>query len=262
MSSCREVLVVVYRDRSAFKRDRRRHWYHIPVDSAAKWVRDRWPPQWLAFYDEKDFAIRYCARVLDVRRVDRGEILFDQPHKVALPYYQLLLGDLQKRPSPIPSRRRRHITFIPTTCAKFNNAAEINDLFDDSPLEDQLWVELKRQRISAERQVFVRANDQYYALDFAIYCMLGELDVETDGDRWHANAERSKADNLRDNDLQTAGWRVLRFTTVQVREQMADYCLPLIVQNIRHLGGADAPQTLPWSIGTVPPAHRLRPPVL
>jgi hypothetical protein len=46
-------------------------------------------------------------------------------------------------------------------------------------------------------------------------------------------------DNLRDNDLETAGWKLLRFNTRQIHEQMAEYCLPTIVENVNKLGGID-----------------------
>ena len=29
---------------------RDKHWYRVPVESAHKWVGDRWPPMVLAFY--------------------------------------------------------------------------------------------------------------------------------------------------------------------------------------------------------------------
>ena len=83
------------------------------------------------------------------------------------------------------------------------------------------------------------ARGRDYALDFAIYCVKGRLDVETDGDFWHANPERAEQDNLRDNNLKTAGWRVLRFTTKQIQEQTIDYCVATVTQNINNLGGLD-----------------------
>ncbi len=55
-------------------------------------------------------------------------------------YYQLLLGNLQPLPKPILSRRLRRITFIPTTRKKFKTAIEINDLWDESPLEDRCGI--------------------------------------------------------------------------------------------------------------------------
>ena len=49
-------------------------------------------------------------------------------------------------------------------------------------------------------------------------------------------------DNRRDNDLETVGWRVLRFNTTHIREKMEKYCLPTVVDNINRLGGAEEGQ--------------------
>ncbi len=120
--------------------------------------------------------------------------------------------------------------------------------YDESPLEDRLWAELKRLQISAERQEFVRVKNRTYTLDFALYCAAGKLDVETDGDTWHADPERIPLDNLRDNDLETAGWKLLRFNTYHIQEQMAEYCLPTIVENVNKLGGIDEGRLVPRRI--------------
>src|SRR5206468_3446257 len=111
--------------------------------SAVKWLRPRWPPSWIAFYQTKvfgaeAFAINYYARVLDIREAFRRELVPDEqkhPH-AADRYHQMLLGPLQRLPAPIRSRRWRRIVFIRTTWRKFNVAAEINELYDESPLED------------------------------------------------------------------------------------------------------------------------------
>jgi hypothetical protein len=55
------------------------HWYRIPVHSAENLFKERWPPQWLAFYQTKIFgdeayAVNYYARVLDIWRVFRWEL--------------------------------------------------------------------------------------------------------------------------------------------------------------------------------------------
>ena len=62
-------------------------------------------------------------------------------------------------------------------------------------------------------------------------------DVETDGDTWHADKKRIPIDNLRDNNLHQRGWYTLRFNTYHVREEMAEYCIPTIVETINRLGG-------------------------
>lgn len=91
----------------------------------------------------------------------------------------------------------------------------------------------------AERQEFVTVGGQNYALDFAVYCARGKIDIETDGDRYRIGPEEAPRDNLRNNALGAAGWTVLRFTTHQINEQLADYCLPTIVGNLNALGGVD-----------------------
>jgi hypothetical protein len=65
---------------------------------------------------------------------------------------------------------------------------------------------------------------------------------------WHANPERAGQDNLRDNDVKTAGWKVLRFNTHQIMEKMEEYCLPTIVENVGKLGGVEEGGVLPRQI--------------
>ena len=241
-----QVLVAILNHPLDLALARDQHWYRIPVSSVEKWLQRRWPPHWLAFYLTKVFqgeayAIHYYAQVLDVREVARWQLFPDQPPdaKSRRRYYQLLLAPLQRLDPPIASRRWRRITFIQTTWQRFVGAIEINDLYDDSPLEDALWHALKQLRIPAERQEFIVANGRNYALDFAVYCATGKLDLETDGDTWHADPARIPLDNLRDNDLAAAGWHKLRFNTKQVQEQLADYCVPEIVGMVNRLGGID-----------------------
>ncbi len=255
MSKRGEVLIAIMNNPLDFIIARDQHWYRIPVRSVENLLKERWPPQWLAFYQTKVFgseayAVNYYARVLNIRKVFRWQLFPDQLHdeKRQRRYYQLLLSPLKRLPQPILSRRWRRIVFIPTTWQKFVNAAGINDLYDESPLEDSLWAEFKRLEISAERQEFVRVKKRTYALDFAIYCALGQIDVETDGDTWHADPERIPLDNLRDNDLSTVGWKVLRFNTHHIREKMAEYCVPTIVENINRLGGLDGQRLVPRKI--------------
>jgi len=223
------AVVAIMRDRLDFNLALNEHWYRIPMDNVKKWLRDWWVPEWLAFYQTKVFgpeayAIHWYARVRGVRRVQRKELFPDERSdpKADRWYYQVLLSDLKRLPSPIFSRRQRRIIFIRSTWERLMAAHEINDLYMDSPLEDLLWTEFKRHRLVGERQEWVKIHDREYALDFAIYCASGKLDVETDGDTWHAEPARIPLDNLRDNDLETAGWKLLRFNTKQINEQMAD----------------------------------------
>jgi very-short-patch-repair endonuclease len=241
-----ELLVAILNDVRDFHIARDRHWYRIPVSSVNKFLRDSWPPQWLAFYQTLAFgqeahSVRYYAQVLGIKRSPRWQLFPEEPRddKSHQLYFQLFLEPLRQLPLPILSRRLRRIIFISTTWQKFINASEINDLYYGSPLEDRLWAELKRRQILTERQEFVEVKKRRYELDFVVYCANGNLDLETDGDTWHANAEGAAKDNRRDNALESRGWRVLRFTTAQINEEMSEYCIPTIADTVNSLGGVD-----------------------
>lgn len=241
-----ELLVAILNEPRDYHFARDEHWYRIPITSATKYLKKRWPPRRLAFYQTKIFAeerysVRYYADVLDIDRATREELFPNEPAgaKSGRNYYRLRLGPLQLLPAPIFSRRARRITFIPSTWVKFTTALEINDLYHGSPLEDRLWAALKRRNIPVEREEYLTAGDQNYALDFAVYCATDNLDIETDGDAYHANPEKAAHDNRRNNNLAAVGWRVLRFNTHQINEEMDAYCIPTIVQTINDLGGID-----------------------
>ena len=59
---------------------------------------------------------------------------------------------------------------------------------------------------------------------------------------------------MRDNDLETAGWRVLRFNTHHIREEMDEYCVPTIVDNVNGLGGLTTRALVPRKIWLDVPA--------
>lgn len=235
-----ELLVAIMNTPSDFEILKSQGWYRVPVDTAPK----RWPPQWIAFYQTKVFgdeahAVHYYGRVTKIHRTPRHVLFPDEPEntKSSRMYYQVHIQRLEERYQPIPSRRLRRIVFIPTTWAKFAEAEEINDLFDDSPLEDALWRQFRRERIPAERQWEWQRQQRRYMLDFALFCNEGNIDVETDGDSYHVSAEASASDNERNNALTAAGWQVLRFNSLQINERAADYCLPNVLDTINKLGG-------------------------
>ncbi len=243
MSRHGEVLVAIIDDLLDFARLRKEHWYRIPVKSVEKWIGESFPPKWIAFYQTKIFgeegnAINYIANVKDVVKVHRYELFPNEPrdYKSNRLYYKITSGKLQPHPRPIISRKKRRIHFIPTTIEKFKKAEEINDLFDESYLEDLLWVELKKEEIPAERQLFIEVGDKRYALDFAIECKDGKIDIETDGNYHHTNPEDVQKDKHRANDLATKKWGFLRFTTEDVHERMP-YCIDMINQTIDGYGG-------------------------
>jgi hypothetical protein len=85
----------------------------------------------------------------------------------------------------------------------------------------------------------------HYFLDFAVFCHEGRIDVEADGDKWHAQPERIPLDNLRDNAIQAAGWRILRFNGHHIREALEEYCVREITKMITKLGGISEGRLVP-----------------
>jgi hypothetical protein len=48
--SKRKVLVAIINNKLDFAVLREQLWYRIPVSSVEKWIKERWAPKWLAFY--------------------------------------------------------------------------------------------------------------------------------------------------------------------------------------------------------------------
>ena len=234
-----EVLVAVVKRKRDLAILKEEGWYRIPVSTAPR----RWPPKCIAFYQGAQWGqergINYYAPVKEIRRALRRELFPNEipSLKSNKAYFQVFLGPLQKLDRPLRSPRPRVIVFIPTTWQKFITAEEINDLYDDSPLEDLLWAELRKLEIPAERQWRVQVKKKRYYLDFALFCQKGKVAIETDGDLWHIGRPHSTADNKRQNDLTSAGWYILRFDTHQIREKMASYCIPKVQETISEYDG-------------------------
>ncbi|MFZ2323825.1 MAG: DUF559 domain-containing protein [Ignavibacteriaceae bacterium] len=250
MSNQEDLLVGIVNNIKDLEIIRDQHWYRIPVINANKLLVNIWPPKWIAFYQSgmiknNPFMIRYYARISEIKTVARKTLFPKEKDNVNSNkrYYKIYFNELLALSKPILSRRWRRIVFIPTTIDKLLKAVEINDLYGGSTLEDQLWAELKKNEIEAERQELIQIENKFYFLDFAIYCMKGKIDIETDGDKWHHNPEAASKDNIRNNDLASLGWNVLRFNTNQIKEQIQSYCIPQIKTNINNFGGIKIDET-------------------
>jgi len=251
----KDVLVALLPKTEAFVRLKNEGWYHIPVESAPV---KRWPPKIMAFYQGKAFGkedgykIRYFGEVDRIDIVPRRELFpedKENKHKAEKPYYRIQLKDLQMRYSPIISHRPRRLVFVPTTLRKFEQAEQINDLFDGSPLEDRLWRALKYVNVPAERQWKIVVEKKNYYLDFAVFCRDGKLAIETDGYTTHYdNLNQIDYDTWRRNEIEIDGWRFLHYTTKQVRDDWSPY-LGQIQKVIDQLGGAEGPEKHERKIG-------------
>jgi very-short-patch-repair endonuclease len=235
-----DMLLAIFKYKISLTTLKEQGWYHIPVARAPKSFKTA---HWMCFYQGKIFE-KEAYRVQYYGEMDGYEVVpyrnlfpnqFENP-KSNLPYYKVHLKELRELSEPIPSIRPRRLSFIPTTFAKFESATQINDLFNDSPLENILWAELKKQDIYAERQWWLPFEKQSRYLDFAIFCNDGFVDMETDGDTYHTNISDIKNDNERNNQLAQKGWRVLRFNGDKILSDMG-HCIREVNNTINTLKG-------------------------
>lgn len=241
----KELLVALLPRKAALKRLKTEGWYHIPVETAPK----RWPPKVMAFYQGKAFGeekyqIRYFGEVGHIETVPRRELFRTTKRnafKAERLYYRIQIKELKMRYQPIISHRPRRIVFLPTTLEKFENAEQINDLFDGSPLEDRLWSALKYIGVQAERQWKIIVGRHNYYLDFAVFCRNGKLAIETDGYTTHHDSlNQIDYDTWRQNEIEIDGWRFLHYTRRQVKDNWTPY-LSQIQAVIEQLGGVEVP---------------------
>ena len=214
-------------------------WYRIPVKTKLENLKK---VKYLAFYQSYAFGknkciIKHYGTIANIETVKRIELFPNEkkhPNKNE-DYYKIYMKDMNILINPIPSKRQRAIIFINTTLEKLLSATEVNDLFNDSHLEDIIWNGMKENDLVAERQYFINSGKNIYCLDFATFCKDGQLNIECDGDSYHINKEKAIKDNKRDNYLTKKGWSILRYSTTQL--QNPDDCLSEIKESIYRKGG-------------------------
>jgi len=236
------VLIALMPNKSDFEIAKTLYWYRIPVRSAPQIVKNNLI-KYIAFYHTKvfereKFSIRYYTEVNKISIVKRKNLLPDQPFdlKSENDYYKIEFSPLSALPQPIVSLRHRRLLFIPTSEEKLFNAKEINYLFNDSPLEEILWKEFIRKRITAERQLYIPIKNNKYFLDFAVFCKTRNINIECDGDKYHTQKVNVQSDKRRNNLLESYGWAVLRFTTFDIKYEM-NSTLNIISNSINKHGG-------------------------
>lgn len=139
VASARPTLVVLVNNQRDWQRVLNERWYriplaHAPLPSAALY---------LAFYLSRVFGddawqVSCYAPVLRYELLRRREVLPDEPchPRADALYYRIALGQIQRLARPVPSRRLRRMTFIPTTLERLLDAADVADLWhvDDADL--------------------------------------------------------------------------------------------------------------------------------
>ena len=221
-------------------------WYRIPMVHAPP-ILTAGKATHIAFYQPKSFGddrymVRWYSPITSLVVRKRIELLPDEAlHPDAQKdYYMVGCGTLQQLPAPIPSRIPRRNIFFPTTLKRLFTATDINQLFNDSPLENLLWHALLKADIPAERQFDIRVENRWYKLDFAVFCKTANLDIECDGEAHQRSADEVEKDKRRSNLLAAEGWNVLRFTATVLRDEL-DNALGMVHDTINRYGGLADP---------------------
>jgi hypothetical protein len=246
------VLVVVVNHPADLARAREQGWYRIPLDRAPR----RIAAEHLAFYQtaafppEERWAVRWLAPVHGYRIAVRRELIPEEPAhpRADCRYYQVKLGALEPLPHPIPSRRLRRITFIPTTLDRQFAAEEINDLWIKSSAQERLWAALKQADVETERQYPLREDLpspdgglrppdgglRQYVADFALLCRGGRVALIVEDE---PRGEDELRESLALDYLLAAGeWLPLRVTCAELEEDAAGWAARL-AGLVEELGG-------------------------
>ena len=220
---------------------REQGWYRIPVKRAPRRV----AADYLAFYQTRAFgqeayAVSYYAPVRRFHVARRAELLPDEPDhpRAGEAYYQIEIGSLQQLPRPIPSRRLRRITFIPTTLKRLLAAEEINDLWWRDEPQERLWAALREAGLLVEYRYRVGEPPDEVQVDFALFCRNGRIAVLCDDQPTEVQPglhERRSAEYA----LAAAGWQVARFSQEDL-EKTLPACLGAVLAMVHHLGGQEA----------------------
>ena len=234
------VLVVALNDPADLARARDAGWYRIPLTRAPRRV----AADFLAFYltgafppDER-WQVRWLAPVHGYHIVTRRELIPEEPAhpRAGDSYYKIVLGELTPLPRPVPSRRLRRITFIPTTLARLLAADEINDLWIKSTAQERLWAAFKLADLEAERQYPLREELPQYVADFALLCREGRIAVIVTDEPGTAGELREALPP--DYLLAADGWAVVRVTMADLEADAADWTARLAAKMDR-LGGSE-----------------------
>ena len=143
-ADARVLIAVINRPRDlAAARDE--GWYRVPLARAPRALH----AEYLAFYQTGAFgaerwAVRYLAAVHAVGLALRAALLPEETGhpRAAQRYYRFALGPLLALPAPVPSRRLRRITFIPTTLGQLLRARDVVELWhppEDAGGWDAIW---------------------------------------------------------------------------------------------------------------------------
>ena len=135
MDQLTPTLAVVVASRRDWHRVCAEGWYRIPLKYAPQPV----AAEYLAFYLTRRCGSQaWCVPAYAAVRRELIAAEPDHPRADDL-YYRVALGPLQLLPRPLPSRRLRRVTFIPTTLETLLAADDVADLWETDGTRAVAW---------------------------------------------------------------------------------------------------------------------------
>ena len=222
------------------------NWYRIPVGKAPLIITEK-RAKYIAFYfpavfgEEKKWKVTHFAKIKSITEIMRKELFPNEPlnPKSDTLYYKVCFEKMEVLSNPFVSRRGHRLVFFSTTEDKFfSGSTDFNSLFQSSFLETKMEKMIGGMKVEYEREwrEYVDVKKFYY-LDFAIWCKKGAIDIECDGDKYHMENNDVHLDKTRNNELESYGWSVLRFTSKHFNEERK-HIEKTIYQTVKELGGA------------------------
>jgi hypothetical protein len=239
------ALVVVVNRIADLQRAMDPGWYRIPLHHAP----NRVAAEYLAFYQTGAFppgeryVVRWIAPVRGYFLATRRELIPEEPEHARAneAYYKVLLGHSIALPYPIPSRRLRRITFIPTTLSRLRNAQEINDLWIRSTPRERLWEALKQAGLDAECQYPLQDDSPNYVADFALFCRTGRIAVIVAQSPGNTDHVGESLETVADFLAHAGHWSVFRTGPLEPEGQPVRF-VERLTELVNGLGGlADPP---------------------
>jgi hypothetical protein len=237
------VLIVVVKQPADLNRAIQERWYRIPMNRAPS----RTAAEFLAFYQTGAFPlgerylIRWMAPVRGYFLATRRQLIPEEPDhpRADEQYYKVSLGEPVPLPHPIPSRRLRRITFIPSTLSRLHQAEEINDLWIRSTAQQRLWEALKQAGLDGECQFPLQDDLPSHVADFALFCRASWIAV-TISETSREAGELGESDEVVAEYLAQAGkWHLFRTSVAEI-EQDATACASRLGALVAEMGGLES----------------------
>lgn len=232
------VLVAVLKN----KRDRRillkKHWYRIPCAFAPK---RRFA--YIAFYQSLAFGrhgkrIELYGRIRQIKKVQRIALLPKEKFhpRIYEGYFKIEFSHIQKLAKPIKNIIPRRVSFGFTTLHRLLTSKHILQLYGVPATEQIIAKRLLSRGISTRKEYTISKSGKRVRLDLAIFCARGNIGIECDNRKAHANKTQKQKDRTKNIFLKRLGWHVIRLKEKSIIEH-PDRCAQRVEKKIHSLGG-------------------------